>query len=317
MPKTNYVCKLTEEQTQSLSEILCKDGWEIDKVPYAFWRARKNKTIATAYESGKLSVQGRGTEDLVQLIIEPRILKEARFGYEIQWVQKENPQMFQPHAGIDESGKGDYFGPLVVAAVFVNSKSAEVLLELGVQDSKAINSEKKIKILASQIKTVINGKFSIVTIGPGAYNRLYETMQNVNRILGWGHARVLENLLKKEPECPRAVSDQFGNKSTVVNALLEKGKKIKLEQRPKAESDIAVAAASILARDEFLKKLQELRDASKVALPKGASAEVTKIAAQMINLWGIEKLPLYAKIHFRTTGKAQVLAESENSNFLT
>ena len=309
MPKTNYVCKLTKEQTQHLNKILVNQGWVIDSVPYSFWRARKNKTTATAYESGKLSIQGKSTEELVQFIIEPEILKEARFGNEIYCAQQENPEMFQPHAGIDESGKGDYFGPLVIAAVFVNQDSAEKLLELGVQDSKAISSDKKIKLLASKVKTITNGAFSLVAIGPEAYNRMYNNVKNVNRILGWGHARVLENLLIKEPKCSRAVSDQFGNKSTVLNALLEKGKKIKLEQKHKAESDIAVAAASILAREEFLRRLQALSDQLETPLPKGASAEVLKTAALMIRRYGLEKLEHYVKFHFRTTEKAKLLSE--------
>ena len=307
MPKTHSVCKLTKKQIQQLNNILVCQGWEMDKVPYSFWRARKNKTTATAYESGKLSIQGKGTEELVQLIIEPEILKKVRLGYESIIAQQENPQMFQPHAGIDESGKGDYFGPLVIAAVFVDAASATALLELGVQDSKVIGSDKKIKTLASKIKTMTNGNFSVVTIGPEAYNRMYKKLQNINRILGWGHARVLENLLIKQPECPRALSDQFGNKSTVLNALLEKGKKIKLEQRHRAESDIAVAAASILARDEFVRRLDGLSQKLDIALAKGASALVVETAAKIIAQQGVEALNLCAKTHFRTTQKAKDL----------
>ena len=308
MPKTHYVCKLTKEQTQHLNAILLNKGWEIDKIPYSYWRARKNKTTATAYESGKLSIQGKDTEELVQLVIEPEILKEARLGYETYFAKQENPQMFQPHAGIDESGKGDFFGPLVIAAVFVDTDSATALLEMGVQDSKTISGDKKIKTLASNIKTKTNGKFSVVTIGPEAYNRMYKNLNNVNRILGWGHARVLENLLAKQPECPRAVSDQFGNKSTVLNALLEKGRKVKLEQRHKAESDIAVAAASILARDEFLRRLHELSERWDIPLTKGASNLVVKTAAHIIAQHGVEALNLCAKTHFRTTDKAKILS---------
>ena len=134
--------------------------------------------------------------------------------------------------------------------------------------------------------------------------------------MGWGHARVLENLLVKEPKCPRALSDQFGSKSTVINALLEKGKKVKLEQKHKAESDIAVAAASILARDEFLKRLNGLSEALGTQLPKGASERVVKTATRIILQHGLEKLMVCAKSHFRTTEKAKALSENENPESL-
>ena len=311
MSKTSYVCQLTEDQIQELNQILVKHGWVVDKIPYSCWRARKDKTTATAYESGKLSIQGKGTEELVQLVIEPEILKEARFGYETILAQQEHPEMFQPHAGIDESGKGDYFGPLVIAAVFVDSASATSLLEIGVQDSKTIKSEKKIYFLANKIKMITKDSFSLVTIGPEAYNRMYKKLQNVNLILGWGHARVLENLLEKKPQCQRAVSDQFGNKATVKNALFKKGKQITLEQKHKAESDIAVAAASIVARAEFLKRLEGIGEGLEMRLPKGASRGVVQTAALLLARYGFGQLELCAKYHFRTTDKARILSEKE------
>ena len=314
MPKTSYVCNLTKDQACQLNEILVNQGWIIDKAPYSFWRARKNKTTATAYESGKLSVQGKGTEELVQLVIEPYILKEARLGYETHWAQQENPKMFQPHAGIDESGKGDYFGPLVIAAVFVDSATSTSLLELGVQDSKVISSEKKIFFLENKIKTITKGSFSIVTIGPEAYNRMYSNLDNVNRILGWGHARVLENLLVKKPECERAVSDQFGSKATVTNALFKKGRRINLEQRHKAEDDIAVAAASIVARAEFVRRLKMISEELGMGLPKGASEKVVTTAALIIKRYGVERLRSCAKLHFRTTEKARIFCDNDNGS---
>ena len=310
MIKNNYVLTLSKEQISLLKEIMIKKEWVLDRVPYSFWRARKDKTSATAYESGKVSIQGRGTQDLVQFIIEPYILKEVRFGYELTSAKESNPDMFKPHAGIDESGKGDYFGPLVVASAYVDSTTAVQLFEIGVQDSKSIGSDKKIKTMANEIKKIIKGQYSLVSIGPESYNRMYKKIGNVNKLLAWGHSRVLENLLQKQPNCSRAISDQFASKSTVLNSLLEKGRKIKLDQWHRAESDIAVAAASILARQEFLRKLEELAKMAETKLPKGASAKVIETAASIINKEGLEKLNLYAKLHFQTTKKAEKIAES-------
>jgi ribonuclease HIII len=305
MPETNYVCKLSEQQANKLRDILSGSLWDIDKIPYSNWRAKKNKTIITSYMSGKLCIQGKGTSDVVQFVIEPQILEEAKFGYESQLATLEDPEMFKPHGGIDESGKGDYFGPLVIAAVYVNEETSKHLLEAGIQDSKNIKSDKKISVLAKKIRDTTKGSYAVVPIGPEAYNRLYTKTANLNKILAWGHAKVLENLLEKEPDCKRAISDKFGKKSSVIDALMSRGKKIKLEQRTKAESDIAVAAASILARDEFVRRLNDLSGKVNMTLPKGASAKVLECASRLLADLGEEELGNYAKLHFRTTEKAK------------
>ncbi len=301
MSETSYVCKLTDTQSKLLRERLVENSWEIDQVPYSNWRARKAKTSVTSYESGKLCAQGKGTQELVQMIIEPYILKEARLGYEVVLTQQENPEMFTPHAGIDESGKGDYFGPLVISCLHVNENTAAELLELGVRDSKMIRSWKKVQALTKEIRRIVRGEFSVIAIGPEAYNRMYAKIANLNRLLAWGHARALENLLEKVPDCQRAISDQFGRKSTVTNALMERGKKIRLEQRPKAEADIAVAAASIIARHEFVRKLEEIGEKLDIELPKGASSKVLDVATTLAAKHGSDILTQCAKTHFKLT----------------
>jgi ribonuclease HIII len=305
---TNYVCKISAAQAAQLRALLAARQWELDDASYAFWRARREKTTVVAYESGKLVVQGKGTADMVQFILEPEVLKEVRFGYEDEHLKVDSPEMFEPHAGIDESGKGDYFGPLVIAAAYVNAESAKALVAAGVQDSKAIKSDARMLALARSIHKRIDGKFAIVAIGPAAYNRMYAKIGNVNKLLAWGHARAIENLLEKQPDCPRAVSDQFGSKASVPQALMERGRKIKLEQRHRAESDIAVAAASILARATFVTRMGELSESAGVTLPKGASGKVRETAVALYRKVGEAQLGEYVKLHFRTT--AQVKAEA-------
>jgi ribonuclease HIII len=143
-----------------------------------------------------------------------------------------------------------------------------------------------------------------VPIGPEAYNRLQAKMGSVNDMLGWGHARVIENLLERV-DCKRAVSDQFGNKRIVLDALMERGSKIELIQRHKAESDLAVAAASIIARDEFVTRLRKLSREFGVDMPKGASAAVDAAAREFVAKHGRGALVKVAKLHFRTTQKIQ------------
>ncbi|OQW62205.1 MAG: ribonuclease HIII [Nitrospira sp. ST-bin5] len=199
--------------------------------------------------------------------------------------------------GIDESGKGDYFGPLVIAAVFVDAVTQGELALMHVRDSKKI-SDGRILDMAPDIKTIC--PHSIVAIGPQKYNELYAKIKNLNRLLAWGHARALENLLDKV-SCGRAIADQFGDERLILSALQAKGRTIMLEQRPKAESDIAVAAASILARAEFLIRLKRLSEEVGTSLPKGASSTVEVAARMVMKKHGEERLAHVAKLHFKTT----------------
>lgn len=200
--------------------------------------------------------------------------------------------------GIDESGKGDYFGPLVIAAVFVDATTHGELKLMAVRDSKKI-SDGRILELAPDIKTIC--PHSVIAIGPQKYNELYAKIKNLNRLLAWGHAKALETLLEQGVTCERAISDQFGDERMIVNALQEKGRKIALEQRPKAESDVAVAAASILARAEFLLRLKRLSQEVGTTLPKGASPSVELAAKMLIKKHGQDRLGSVAKLHFKIT----------------
>ena len=199
--------------------------------------------------------------------------------------------------GIDESGKGDYFGPLVIAAVFVDATTQGELALMAVRDSKKI-SDGRILEMAPDIRAIC--PHSLIAIGPTKYNELYAKIKNLNRLLAWGHAKALENLLGRV-SCERAISDQFGDTQLILNALQEKGRKIVLEQRTKAESDLAVAAASIVARAEFLMRLKRLSDEVGTTLPKGASPAVELAAKMVVKKHGQERLRTVAKLHFKTT----------------
>lgn len=199
--------------------------------------------------------------------------------------------------GIDESGKGDYFGPLVIAAVFVDATTQDELALLQVRDSKKI-SDGRILEIAPDIRLIC--PHSIIAIGPQRYNELYAKIKNLNRLLAWGHAKALETLLDRV-SCGRAIADQFGDERLILNALQEKGRTIVLEQRHKAESDLAVAAASILARAEFLQRLKRLSDEIGTTLPKGASPTVELAGRMIVKKHGEERLGFVAKLHFKTT----------------
>lgn len=199
--------------------------------------------------------------------------------------------------GTDESGKGDYFGPLVVAGIYLPPDQDLVLKELGVRDSKRCSDRKTIE-LANLIKK--GYLHAIVAIGPSRYNELYERLRNLNRILAWAHARVIENILAQVP-CSMVITDQFGDEFYVRQALMKLGKKVELLQRVRAEEDLAVAAASILARAEFLKRLEALGKEVGLELPKGSSPLAEKAGIDLVQRYGESILNKVAKKHFKLT----------------
>jgi len=200
--------------------------------------------------------------------------------------------------GSDESGKGDFFGPLVIAAFFLPEGQDGVLRELGVKDSKR-TSDARCREIAAQLKRRY-AFHSIVAIGPEKYNELWAKLRNLNRLLAWGHARAIENVLERVP-AGKAITDQFGDEKFVRMALLKKGREIELVQTPRAEEDLAVAAASILARAEFLNRLHDLSRDAGFELPKGASDLVEAAAVKLVRAKGPEILEKVAKTHFKTT----------------
>ena len=295
--KNSYTIKLTPEQMAAAARILREGNYRPRRVEYALAAAEGEDCQIALYQSGKCLVQGKGAADWVTFTLEPQVLGEARLGYE----DVLNPEANAPHMGVDESGKGDFFGPLVIAAAYVDAAIAKDLKAMNVRDSKTITTDKAAQDLAKKIRARLGDRFAVVSIGPAAYNRLYATMGSVNRILAWGHARAIENLLEKVPDCPRALSDQFGPEQQIQRALQQKGRKIKLEQRHKAESDVAVAAASILARSGFLTALDKLGEKIGAKLPKGASDKVKAVAGEIAKKRGGAAFLEVAKCHFKTT----------------
>jgi len=309
-PLTIYTCKLTAAQAEALLAHLKENSFEFRDVPYTRFAAAKDKLNVVFYESGKLVVQGKGTQEFVEFVLEPEILMEVKLGYE----EVLNPDLLLPRCGVDESGKGDFFGPLCVAGVYVNESVVRAWKDAGIRDSKNIGSDKKIAEFADLIRDTPGCVASVVPIGNEAYNRLYTKMRSVNTLLAWGHARVIENLMlqkhRMNPPPVRAISDQFASsKDVVAKSLMALGREIELVQRHKAEEDLAVAAASILARHEFVTRLAALEKQFEMKLPKGASAAVDAAAKEFIAKHGVENLPKVAKMHFRTALRAQGLPE--------
>ncbi|MBK7091977.1 MAG: ribonuclease HIII [bacterium] len=202
-------------------------------------------------------------------------------------------------AGVDESGKGDYFGPLVIAAAAVGDLEKPILMDLYVRDSKKM-TDSRILTVARTIKEQV--PHDLVVVMPDRYNDLYQKIGNLNKLLAWGHARAIENLLGKV-ECATVISDQFANANVLERALMEKGRKVELIQQVRGESELAVATASVLARAEFLIAMDRLSREFDLTLPKGGGSLVDTAGVKFIRKHGVEAMRRVAKLHFKNTMK--------------
>src|SRR5262249_29207214 len=249
----SYTHALTHEQVRKLRALLEESGFEFTPKEWTIFSAQKNKLSVAVYEKGPEGLgQGRGVEEFVQFGLEPKVLGEGKVSYE----EGHGVEMVEAQLCMEESARCDFFGPLVISGVYVDRGIARKFLDAGVVDSKRISSDARIRALADTVRKTSQGLVETVLIGPAKYNELYEKFGNLNRLLGWGHARVIENLLARKPNCPRSLSDQFADARVIKESLLRHGRNIVVEQRPRAESDIAVAAASIVAREGFINWLE-------------------------------------------------------------
>ncbi len=289
----SYSSKYDLKKEKELKEKLQNKGFKFKPMNHAFWRAQGSGVTVTLYNSGKILVQGKNTESFLNEYLNTTHQKQ------ISQTSLIDPKLYKYSSwiGTDESGKGDYFGPLVIAAVLIDETNKEIISNMGVQDSKKITDSTIEKLAVKIKKHTIN---SIVVISPEKYNQLYESFKNLNKLLAWGHARAIENILEKK-ECKNALSDKFGDESLIKNALKAKGVDINLEQRPRAEDDLAVAAASILARNEFVQRIKKLSALYQIDFNKGASQKVKDQARYFVQNIGRNKLENIAKLHFKIT----------------
>lgn len=274
-----------------LEEDLKNQGFEFSTPPYTVFSAQKKGVSCTLYTSGKLTVQGKDKDDFIAYYLEPEILQSLSYTYPEIGVD------ITAHIGVDEAGKGDFFGPLCIGAVQADEAGIKKLLDLGVKDSKRM-SDKTVVELAKKIKQTT--PYTTIRLLPKKYNELYASFRNLNRLLAWGHATAIAELVEKTG-CSQVLIDQFTSEPLVENILKKKNIETHLTQRPRAEEDPVVAAASILARASFLDGLELLSQQVGSPLPKGASDKVIKAAKLLVGQKGREVLGEVAKLHFKTT----------------
>lgn len=293
--KTLYTIKLTDEQMAKLKDWCERQLWIDYPVDYSRFAYKGDGVNIVAYTSGKLVIQGKKTEDFVSFVLEPEITGTPELGYE----EINNPEWFTAHAGLDESGKGDFFGPLVSACVIADGEMVRKWMDAGVADSKKITSDNAILRLESEIRNTKGVVIETVFAGMEKYNALYHKFgDNVNKLLAWMHAKALETALPKNP-VPWGLLDQFSKQPLVQRQL--KDKSFDLQMRTKAESDPVVAAASIIARAEYIRQMEKLSNDYGEKLLRGAGANVKKQGIALVQKLGAEALPRFAKMHFRTS----------------
>jgi ribonuclease HIII len=285
-----YVTTIDTARADELSAALNERGFSLTEAPHAHFSAKKKGVSVTLYTSGKLVIQGKEMAEFIEFYLEPEFLGSVGFGYEHLEIDQ------TPRIGVDESGKGDFFGPLATAAVYAGPDQFDALLALGVADSKTLN-DKKIRSIAPKIRAQF--AHHIVMLGPKTYNEMYQKFKNLNHLLAWCHATAIENVVATTG-CKKVVVDQFASEWVVNNQLKRKNLQLDVTQRPRAESDPVVAAASILARYTFVMGIEKLGQEYGLVLPKGASAKVLAVGRSFVTKYGSETLPMVCKRHFTT-----------------
>jgi ribonuclease HIII len=294
----SHTVKLDAAQLETLRGLLAGRGWEPFSVAHTHFafRADHLKVNVSAYTSGKVVVAGKGTEDFVRDILEPEVIGEARLGYD----EVRHPDWFEPHAGLDESGKGDFFGPVVAATVIADRPAIAAWIEAGVKDSKQI-TEPQILRLDALIRATKGVVVRTCLCGMPRYNELMARPgANLNRLLAWQHATALTQALA-ERTVPWGLLDQFCEQPLTQRELARKGVTgFDLRMRPRAEEDPVVAAASVVARAEFVRQMNELSSRLGEKLQKGAGAAAKAQGARIVERLGARALGDFAKLHFRT-----------------
>lgn len=295
---TLYTLKLDEQQMEKLEQI-CDHRtfgyYAVDHSLFAF-KSEFAKVNIVAYKSGKVVIQGKGTEEFVRDTIEAEITGKPELGYE----EFHHPEWYEPHAGIDEAGKGDVFGPLVSCCVIADGNMVRAWREAGVKDSKALTDASIYRLE----KIILNTKGVVVKKTWSSMERYNELMAkpgaNLNKFLAWLHSKSIQEALKQR-QVEWGMLDQFSKTPLTQNLLRKEGLKgFELKMMTKAEADPVVAAASICARAEFVRQMQKLSEVYGETLPKGASSQVKKVAGELVAKLGAAALGNFAKMHFRT-----------------
>jgi len=312
-PKTMHTVTLDPEQTARLGALLDQRGWEPFEVPHSVFARRAPNVNVVAYKSGKVVIAGKGAEEFVLNVLETEVTGEPRLGYE----EVSHPEWFETHAGLDESGKGDLFGPLVTACVIAGGEAVSQWREAGVRDSKTVSSDAAIWDLERKVRRAPGVTVKVIFTGMEKYNALYRRFgANLNNLLAWYHATGLADALAlntaADGEAPAwGLLDQFCKTPLTQRELKKRKLKFDLRMRTRAEDDPVVAAASIVARAVFAREMGRLSRLAGETLPRGCGAEAKAAGFRLVEKFGAERFGEFAKLHFKTAFECRGLPVPE------
>ncbi|SPN74171.1 Ribonuclease HIII,ribonuclease HIII,ribonuclease HIII,Ribonuclease HII [Chlamydia serpentis] len=288
---TPFVITLTTSAQNNLRTQLEEKDFTFSQPQNTIFQAQSKSVTCTLYSSGKLVIQGKGAQEFIEFFLEPEVLH--------RFTHTALEQDLRPRLGVDESGKGDFFGPLCIAGVYADqSEILKKLYDSNVQDSKNLKDSKIIS-LARIIRSLC--VCDLIILYPEKYNELYRKFHNLNKLLAWAHATIINNLAPRPSGDVFAISDQFASsKQTLLNALKQKATDISVIQKTHAEQDVIVAAASIIARDAFVNSIQKLEQKYQLQLPKGSGSNVKETAKVIAKQRGKDFLEKISKTHFKT-----------------
>ena len=309
--------KITEETKKAMDEFY-KDLVRPKTPQYALFQADDGDTVVTLYESGKAVFQGKDADLASQYWIETEKINAGTVHYtnsdekgkkEKKEIKKEMKLYNATTIGSDEVGTGDYFGPIVVTACYVNKENKEFLEELGVRDSKKLTDEKILEIVPKIVRVI---PYNTVILNNKEYNSRYSSNINMNAIKAIMHNKVLSNISKEHNDFEYAVVDQF----TYPNAYFSYLKNCSNVFRnitflTKAEDQVlSVACASIISRYVFIKEMAKISKELGILIPKGASTAVDEVALKIALEKGFDVLTNYVKLNFKNTEKVKELLKN-------
>ncbi|MCE5295456.1 MAG: ribonuclease HIII [Chlamydiales bacterium] len=291
-PLKPFVATIDKSLVDILKGELISQGFEFSTPPYTHFAAKKKGISVTLYTSLKLTVMGKEMGEFIEFFLEPKILGTFSFSHPVAAKELD----LTGRIGVDEAGKGDFFGPLCIAAVYGQGDEIKKMAELGVKDSKNLSDQTVLKLADAIRKNFLH---EVIRIGNPKYNEMYANFGNLNSLLAWGHATAIEALSAKSG-CKNVIIDKFAHDQVVIKAVARKKLDITLTQKVRAEEDLVVAAASILARAAFLDAMKRLSEQCGFEIPKGASDKVIAAGKQAVNTFGRDVLGKIAKLHFKT-----------------
>lgn len=292
-PTKPFVATIDKSKVDLLRRELEDQNFEFSTPAYTHFAAKKKGISVTLYTSLKLTVQGKEMAEFIEYFLEPKILGTFAFTHPTAALELDRTGRI----GVDEAGKGDFFGPLCIAAVYAQGDQILKMAEMGIKDSKNLNDTTILK-LADLIRK--NFLYEVIRIGNSKYNEMYATFGNLNSLLAWGHATAIEKLSEKS-QCTNVVIDKFAHEQVVIKAVARKKLNITLTQKVRAEEDLVVAAASILARAAFVEGIDKLSEQCGFEIPKGASDKVIAAGKKAVSMFGPTVLEKISKTHFKTT----------------